>query len=101
MLTYGSLKTTSEPGKRISGIYSGLVSKSITDAECEGNLRDFFYALTHVTKDNSDPEFVLPLIQRIAMPHYSSLQSLDATFMRKAICHLDLIWYKPSKAKGS
>lgn len=62
---------------------------------------DFFHAVTHLTKDNGDPEFILPLIQRVAMPKYSSLSSLDAGFMRKAMCHLDLIWYMRGTGKGS
>lgn len=100
-LACGSLKTNTDAGKRVSRIFSGLVSRSLTDAECQSNLRDFFYALTHLTKDNGDPEFILPLIQRVALPRYSSLKPLDATFMRKAICHLDLTWYKQSTTRSS
>jgi hypothetical protein len=95
-LTYGSLKTDSPAGRRLSLIFSGLVAKSLTDAECEANLGDFFHALTHLTKVNSDPEFILPLVQRVAMPKYFTLPPLVAGSMRKAICHLDLIWYKQS-----
>jgi hypothetical protein len=60
-----------------------------------------FHAVTHLNRDNADPEFILPLLQRVAMPKYSSLSSLDAGYMRKAICHLDLIWYKQSTGKGN
>jgi hypothetical protein len=99
--TYSNLKTTTAAGKRRNHMFAGLVAKSLTDAECGADLVDFFHALTHLTKDNGDPEFILPLIQRVAMPKYSSLSSLDAGFMRKAICHLDLIWYKQGIGKGS
>ena len=99
--TLGNLKTTTPAGSRRNKLFLGLVAKTITDAECEADLVDFFHAVTHLTKDNGDPEFILPLIQRVAMPKYSSLSSLDAGFMRKAMCHLDLIWYKQGTGKGS
>jgi hypothetical protein len=93
-LVSGSLNANTEAGKRLGNMFSSLVTKSLTDTVCLSNLRYFFYAITHLTKVNYDPDFILPIIQRVALPQYSSLKSLDATFMRKAICHLDIIWYK-------
>jgi len=98
---YSNLKTDTPAGKRRNQMFSGLIGKTLTDSECESDLISLFHALTHVTKDNADPDFILPLIQRVAMPKYSSLSSLDAGFMRKAICHLDLIWYKHITGKGT
>jgi len=100
-LICGSLRADSPAGKRRNLILSRLVTKSLTDAECESNLGDFFHSLTHLTRDNADPEFILPLIQRVAMPKYFTLPALVAGYMRKAICHLDLIWYKRSNTKSS
>jgi hypothetical protein len=100
-LTYGSLSASSPASKRRNHIISSLISKSLTDIECENNLGDFFHSLTYLTGDNADPEFILPLIQRVAMPKYFTLPALVAGSMRKAICHLDLIWYKRNNTKGS
>jgi hypothetical protein len=99
-LTYGSLGASSPAGMRRNQIFSSLVSKALSDIECESNLADFFHSLTYLTRDNADPEFILPLIQRVAMPKYFTLPALVAGSMRKAICHLDLIWYRRSNAKG-
>lgn len=100
-LVYGSLRSSSDAGKVLTQTLSALIDKSLTDEGCRRNLRVFFYALTHLTKENSDPDFLLPLIQRVALPQYSSLKSFDATYMRKAMCHLDLIWYRQGVAKNS
>ena len=93
-LSCGPTNTTTEAGKRVAAIVSSLASRSLTDDESVQSLRNFFYALTHLAKNNADPDFILPLIQRAALPQYSSLVPLDAMYMRKAICHLDVIWYK-------
>ena len=97
----GKLKTESEKGKVLRRIFEGLVTKSLTNKEAETDLVGVFHAITHLTRDNGDPEFILPLLQRVAMPKYSALSSPDGGFMRKAICHLDVIWYKQSSGKGS
>ena len=99
--TYGKLKTDSVKGNLLKHSFAGLTAKSLTDSEAEANLVSLFHAVTHLNRDNADPEFILPLLQRVAMPKYSSLSSLDAGYMRKAICHLDLIWYKQSTGKGN
>lgn len=98
-LTCGSMNPNTDTGKQVSAIYSDLISKSLVVTECQSHPREFFYALTHLTKENADPEFILPLIHGTVFPRFSSLKSLDATFMRKAICHLDLVWYKQGTSR--
>jgi len=48
-------------------------------------------ALSHLNRESADPEFILPLSQRVAMPRYSAMTLLNAGLMSEAICHLDIV----------
>ena len=90
----GQLTTTSEVGKRRKEAFGRLLDKTYADAEAEADPVTFFHALTHLTREQADPTFVLPILLRTIMPKYQSLSSPHATLMRKAVCHLDIIWYR-------
>ena len=96
---YGSLKTNTASANRRQKMHARLVAKAVTDQEAETDLVMVFQALTHLTREEADPEYVLPLLQRVAMPKYSSMSSDEAGYFRRALCHVDLIWYKQDSEK--
>jgi len=99
--TYGKLTSETPSTKRRLHVFDGLVAKTLNDVDAAGDLPALFHALTHLDRQNADPEYLLPLLLRVAMPKYSSISPLDAGFMRKAICHLDIVWYKQASAKAT
>ncbi|MDQ1471559.1 MAG: hypothetical protein QOJ99_3039 [Bryobacterales bacterium] len=90
----GKLTTKSDVGKRRREAFNRILDKTYTDAEAEADLVTFFHVLTHLTGAQADPTFLLPILLRTIMPKYQSLNSPHATLMRKAVCHLDIIWYR-------
>jgi hypothetical protein len=96
---YGSLKTNTAPANRRKKMHGQLVSKVLTDQEAAADLVTMLQAVTHLTREESDPEYILPLLQRVAMPRHSSMTPVEADSFRRALCHLDLIWYKQETEK--
>jgi hypothetical protein len=54
----------------------------------------FFQALTHLDRTHGNKDFVLSLLNRCALPRYTNLSLNEVSTMRKAICHLDILWFR-------
>jgi hypothetical protein len=93
-LTYGQLGGAKEAATKRKAALDKIVSKTITEAEINGDLRAFFQALTHLDRNTGDKDYVLSLLDRVAMPRYTSLDGSELQMMRQAICHLDIIWFR-------
>jgi hypothetical protein len=99
-LTYGQLGGVKEAGMKRKAALDKIVSKTITDAEINGDLKAFFQALTHLDRTIGDKDYVLSLLDRVAMPRYTTLDGPELQMMRQAICHVDIIWFREA-VKGS
>lgn len=75
-------------------MYGKLAAKNLTDDEVKADLNNFFLALTHLDRKSADREFILGLLDRNVLPSYGDISGIQGTYFRKAICHLDVIWFK-------
>lgn len=103
----GKLGGTTESGLKRKQMCESISSKTVDTEEGAIDLKIFLESLTHLPA-SSDKEYVLALLDRVAMSRYWSLASNQVFWLRQAICHLDTIWYRPlvesqevSAARGS
>jgi hypothetical protein len=55
----------------------------------------FFEAVTHINATEFDQDYIFKLIDQLVLPKSQQMVGLTRTYFRKALCHLDLTWYKP------
>lgn len=94
--TYGQLGGTKEAGKRREIVYEKILSKTFKAEDVGADPNSFFQALTHLTEADDEIEYVSELLLNGAMPRYTTMDPNHVSTMRRAICHLDKIWYKES-----
>lgn len=90
----GSLEAKSDQALRRAELLTSLKKKSISDSQVFDNMRPLLEVLTHLQKGDVELNDVCQLLLRTVLPLYSSLGPGDAYWLRQAICHLDMEWYK-------
>lgn len=55
----------------------------------------FYEALTHVNATDFDQDYIFNLMNQFVLPGSQKVTGLTRTHLRKALCHLDLTWYRP------
>ncbi|HEY1255028.1 MAG TPA: ATP-binding protein [Terracidiphilus sp.] len=95
-LTCGKLTSPSTAAIDRRGILNQLRSKSLPPETITTNPVRFFEALTHTSADEFDQTYIFSLLVQHVLPTLSQLNGLPRTAFRKALCHLDLIWCRPS-----
>jgi len=94
-LVIGKLNGTSPAAVARRSIVEQLRSQSLhSDLIAEQPMR-FFEAVTHINATDFDQDYVFALIDQQILPQLQKLTGLTRTYFRKALCHLDLTWYKP------
>lgn len=99
-LTYGQLGGVKEAGMKRQAAFEKVVARTITELEINADLKAFFQALTHLDRSTGDKDYVLSLLNKVAMPRYTDLGSTELQALRQAICHLDIIWFRDAVKGG-
>jgi hypothetical protein len=94
----GKLTTSNPAAIERQAMLNQLMAKSLPPETISSQRRRFFEALTHTNAKDFDQDYILGLLTEHVLPSLSHLNGLDRTFFRKALCHLDLIWYKAASA---
>lgn len=95
----GRIEGSTPAAQQRRSIFEKVISKILSDEEVKANLAYFFQALTHLDRNNADREFILSQFARNVLPCYSDIIGIQGTYLRKAICHLDLLWYRDDVRK--
>jgi hypothetical protein len=80
-------------GERLT-IVNQLRSKSLDPKVIDNQPRRFFEALTHIDTAEFNQDYIFEILTKHIEPRLSTIGGLTRTYFRKALCHLDLIWYK-------
>jgi len=105
VLTLGKLTGSSDAAHARRALYEKLQKKSVEPADLQtggatnSQLR-FLEALTH-TDSSFDQEYIFTLLQQHYLPILTHLRGSAQTAFRKALCHLDIIWYREQADKIS
>lgn len=99
VFTQGGIDGKTPSAIKRRDVYEKLVAKTLTDDEVKADLNNFFLALTHLDRKSADREFILGLLDRNVLPSYGNITGIQGTYFRKAICHLDVIWFKDEVRK--
>ena len=95
-LATGNLDSPSKAGAERRTVVDHLRRKTITaDIIAIDNMR-FFEAITHTNASEFDRDYIFNLLAEHVLPGLSGLSGNPRTAFRKAICHLDLVWYRPA-----
>ena len=95
-LAIGSMTGSSPAAIERKAIVDQLRSKMLTSGTISDSPVRFFEALTHTNAAGFDQGYLFGLLIQHVLPTLSQLSGLKKTCFRKAICHLDLTWYRPS-----
>lgn len=95
-LTVGNLRSSTLAGAERRTVVEHLRQKTvIADIIAIDNMR-FFEAITHTNAAEFDRDYIFSLLAEHVLPGLSGLSGNPRTAFRKAICHLDLVWFRPS-----
>lgn len=94
LFTSGKLGGATESGQKRKQMCESIASKTVDKEDESIDRKVFLESLTHLPA-SSDKEYVLALLDGIAMFHYWSLTANELFLLRQAVCHLDSIWYRP------
>lgn len=95
-LAIGNLTGANPAATERRAIVDQLKSKTLpSEVISDGPVR-FFEALTHTNAEDFDQGYLFGLLLEHVLPTLSRLGGLKRTYFRKAICHLDLTWFRPS-----
>jgi len=97
-LTIGSLTSSNAAAAKRRSILDQLRTKSLLPETITGQTKRFFEALTHTNAEDFDQDYIFALLTNQVLPNLSRLNGLSRTAFRKALCHLDLIWYKAASS---
>jgi hypothetical protein len=89
----GKLGGTTESGQKRKQMYESITGKTLDREDESIDRKIFLESLTHLPA-SSDKEYVLALLDGIAMSRYWSLTANELSLLRQAICHLDSVWYR-------
>ena len=94
-LAIGKLNGTSPAAVARRSMVEQLKTQSLpADLIAEQPMR-FFEAVTHINATEFDQDYVFKIIDQLILPQSQKMTGLTRTYFRKALCHLDLTWYKP------
>ncbi|RLD53508.1 MAG: hypothetical protein DRJ01_19290 [Bacteroidetes bacterium] len=90
----GNLNTETEAAKKILKAYDEFKNKKniILTELSERELRYILQAITHLKETEIEFKYILQVLKEI-YDNYFSKKSITKTFIRKAICHIDLVIY--------
>jgi hypothetical protein len=71
-----------------------LRAKSLDPKVINDKPRRFFEALTHTDTAEFSQDYIFGILIKHIEPRLSAIDGITRTYFRKALCHLDLIWYK-------
>jgi hypothetical protein len=94
-LTLGALTGTSTASIERRSIVEQLKAQSLPVGFIDKQPVRFFEAITHVNAAEFDQDYVFKLIDQAILPTPQKMTPITRTHFRKALCHLDLSWYKP------
>lgn len=96
-LTIGKLAGSSKTAAELKAIVDQLRTRTLKQESIATNCARsrFFEALTHMNEKDFDQDYVFSLLVENILPSLSHINGLTRTTFRKAICHLDIIWYRP------
>lgn len=88
----GKIDTGTESAKKILNFIKDLKSKKEINVKLlePSELRYFIQAITHLKKDEVELNYILNILKQLYDEHFSTSQTTKS-FIRKAICHIDLI----------
>jgi hypothetical protein len=92
----GNLTGSSSAALERKYIWDQLRAKSLAPETISNQQMRFFETLTHTNATDFDQDYVFGLLVEYVLPSLSQLNGLTRTVFRKALCHLDLAWYKSS-----
>jgi hypothetical protein len=95
-LAIGSITGSSPAAIERKAIVDQLKSKTLTSSAISDHPVRFFEALMHTNAADFDQGYLFGLLIEHVLPTLSQLSGLRRTYFRKAICHLDLTWYRPN-----
>lgn len=103
----GNLNTETEAAKNIMGTYKKLKNKEpfVIKTFSSSELRHCIQAITHLKEHEIDLIYICSLLKDLYDKHFNSLPTTKS-FIRKAICHIDLVvfgreFFKTNKASQS
>lgn len=94
----GKIVGTSEPAAARKTLLDKLVTQTVTSEDVAKSPARFFEAVTHTSPSSCDGDYLFSLFKEIVAPLLPQLKGGTMTAFRKAICHLDLGWYKSKLA---
>lgn len=90
----GSVDAKTDKSRHRAEVLKALKSKTITETQIFENLHHFLEVITHLQRDDIGINDICQLLLKTIIPRYSDLSPNNAYWLRQAICHLDVIWYK-------
>lgn len=98
----GNMNTETEAAKSISTAFESLKEKKkIEIKEIESSeLRYLVQAITHLEEKDIDLDYILNVLKEIYDNHFNQ-SSTTKSFIRKAICHIDLIFFGTKYFEGN
>jgi hypothetical protein len=93
-MAIGNLKSSHLAAIERMVIVDQLRSKSLDPKVIDNQLRRFFEALTHTDTAEFSRDYIFEILIKHIEPRLSTIDGITRTYFRKALCHLDLIWYR-------
>jgi Putative DNA-binding domain len=93
-LTIGTLIGTSPTAIERRAIVEQIQTKSLSADVLDEQPMRFFEAITHVNTTEFDQDYIFNVMNQVVLPKFQKMGALERTCFRKALCHLDLVWYK-------
>ena len=87
-------KTGKEASKKKLEFREAIIKKHIPNNLHPNDLKYLFQAVRSLDKSDFDTDYLLPILRAYFDAFYESKDTIVADYMRKAICHLDIILYK-------
>ncbi|OEK08744.1 hypothetical protein A8C32_00245 [Flavivirga aquatica] len=90
----GNISTGTDAAKKISEAYESLKTKQHIDFSkiSATELRYYIQAITHLKESEIDLSYIVLILKNI-YNNYFNQSSTTKSFIRKAVCHIDLIIY--------
>jgi hypothetical protein len=93
-MALGNLTSSHSAASERMTIVDQLRTKSLDPKVIDNQLRRFFEALTHTDTARFNQDYIFEILVKHIEPRLNTINGITRTYFRKAICHLDLIWYR-------
>ena len=94
-LVIGKLTGSSSATSERKAIVDQIQAQTLSPESFINQPARFLEAITHTSADSFDQNYVFDLMKQHVLPGFQQMSGSTRTYFRKALCHLDLIWYKP------